>query len=459
MADWIDVREAWRVIESVVEPLATEEVPLEAARGRVVREVVRVDRDLPPFDRSAMDGFAVRAADVAAARGGTPVRLRVAGESSPGAAFAGVLAAGRAARIMTGAPLPEGADAVVPVENTSGFAGETVEIRAAVAAGSHVTRRGRERHAGDTVFTPGRRLTAADVGALAVVGAARVKVGRRARIAVLSTGNELVPHTEIPDPLHIRNSNGPMLASLAASWAAAVEAVGIAGDTPEAIEAAVRRGLDSDLLLVSGGVSMGAYDLVGRSAGRAGVRLHFERVALQPGKPTTFGTHARGAMLALPGNPVSALTTFRLFGTHVLRRLEGESAFLPGWFEMDARFDWDRRHSKWLLLPGRRVTDADRSGAARLRASNAGSGGATRSREEGGRRALDSGGSGSGHPLHPLPTGGGAAWVETVPYAGSGDLLAYARADCQIVLPPERERVREGERVLVWPLGAGSTAG
>jgi len=149
---------------------------------------------------------------------------------------------------------------------------------------------------------------------------------------------------------------------------------------------------------------MGAYDHVGRSLSRAGVRLHFEQVALQPGKPTTFGTHARGAVLALPGNPVSALTTFRLFGARALRRLEGEIAVDPDWVAMTARFTWDRRHVKWLLLPGVRVEDDHGPG------------------------------------------------VDQVPYAGSGDLLAYARADCQIVLLPSCPRIRPGEPVLVWPL-------
>jgi molybdopterin molybdotransferase len=401
---WVDVREAWKVIDSVLEPLGTEEVPIEAAAGRVVREVVRVDRDLPPFDRAAMDGFAVRAADVTGARADAPARLRVIGEATPGAPFGGAVTRGHTVRIMTGAAVPQGADGVVPVEETSGFAGDEVEIRVPVGAGSHVTPRGRERHAGEPVFSPGRRLTQADVGALAMVGIARVRVGRRARVALLSTGNELVPHAETPGPAHIRNSNAPMLEALASPFAAAVKALGIAGDTAEAVESTLRRGLESDLLIVSGGVSMGAYDHVSRSLSRVGVQLHFERVALQPGKPTTFGSHAEGAVLALPGNPVSALTTFRLFGAWALRRLEGESAFQPDWYEMAAHFDWERRHAKWLVLPGRRVAGMD-----------------------GGR-------------------------VETVPYAGSGDLLAYARADCQIVLPPDRAQVRPGQAVLVWPL-------
>jgi molybdopterin molybdotransferase len=303
---------------------------------------------------------------------------------------------------MTGAPLPSGCDCVVPVEKTSGFAGGVVSIRATASPGKHVTPRGREHRAGDEILRPGQRLDAAGVGALALVGRARVPVGRRARVSILSTGNELVALGSPVGPFQIHNSNGPMLASLAAPFAAEIVALGIAGDTLAAIEAALRRGMESDLLLVTGGVSMGAYDLVAAALARCGVRIHFERVALQPGKPTVFGTHAAGAVLALPGNPVSALTTFRLFGACALRRLEGESDSRPRWLDCPAGFAWGRRHAKWVFLPGVRAADGAR--------------------------------------------------VELVPYAGSGDLLAYVRADCQVVLPPDRMRVEPGEPVPIWPL-------
>jgi molybdenum cofactor synthesis domain-containing protein len=399
--DPIDVRAAWAAIESALAPLGDETVPLADARGRVLCTAVRVDRDLPPFDRAAMDGFAVDAATTRTARRDAPVVVDVVGESTPGAPFTAPVGAARAVRIMTGAPVPAGCDAVVPVEQTSGFDATPVELYAEVDAGRNVTRRGSERRAGDEAFVPGHRLRAADVGALAMIGVADVHVGRRARVAVLSTGNELVPHATRPGPAAIRDSNSPLLAALAAPWSAAVHVVGIAADDRAELAARIESGLAFDVLLVTGGVSMGAYDHVADVLAAAGVRMHFHGVALQPGKPTGFGTHRHGAVLALPGNPVSALTTFRLFATVALGRLEGAAEPRPELRPHPARFTWQRRNPKWVILPGRSFPDG----------------------------------------------------VRPVPYGGSGDLLAYARADCQIVLPPEVEAVRPGDPVATWPLG------
>jgi len=396
----LDVNAAWAAIESALVPLATETVALEQALGRVLRQPIGVDRDLPPFDRAAMDGYAVHAAATRGARRDAPRALRVAGEATPGAPFAGRVAGGETVRIMTGAAIPDGCDAVVPVEDSSGFASETAELYAAAETGQHVVARASERRAGDVAFAAGHRVRAADIGALATVGAARVVVGCRPRIAVLSTGNELVHHATTPGPWSIRDSNGPLVAALARAWADAVRVLAPARDDPGALAASIADGLRSDLLILTGGVSMGAYDLVGAGLERAGVRLHFRRVALQPGKPTGFGTHAQGAVLALPGNPVSALTTFRLFASVALRRLEGESECRPRFGWAPAQFAWQRRNPKWLLVPGR-------------------------------------------------STGTG---VERVDYRGSGDLLAYAGADCQIVLAGDVDRVQPGMLVQVWPL-------
>ncbi|UCE02406.1 MAG: molybdopterin molybdotransferase MoeA [Candidatus Latescibacterota bacterium] len=401
-SDWIDVREAWREIEGQVQTLPSERVGLAQAVGRVLAQPVRTDRTYPPFDRAAMDGFAVRAADVESASHESPVSLPVVGESTPGREPDDSVAPGTAIRIMTGAAVPPGCDAIVPVESTSGFGSDRVRVVSPSAPGRHIARCGVERAADDLLFDAGHRLRAADVGALAMVGATQVEVARRPRAAVLSTGNELVPVDHTPERTQIRNSNGPMLIALAAAEAE-VESIGVAADSRRDLGAAVSRGLMYDLLLVTGGVSMGAYDLVGGCLAAAGVRVHFDRVALQPGKPLLFGTHPAGAALALPGNPVSALTTFRLFGVPLLRRLQGVRRVRPVWARALARFDWERRSpKKWILLPGRRVA--------------------------------------------------GGAEVERVPYSGSGDLLAYAQADCQIVLPPTLETVSPGTPVDVWSL-------
>jgi len=398
---WKEVPEAWEVIETVVQPLGAEEVALEQAASRVLAEVVRVDRDSPAFDRAAMDGFAVRAAEVASARREAPVALQLAGESTPGSPYEGEAPAASALRIMTGAAVPPGWDSVVPVEETSGFEAQPVLVHTATLPGQNVTPRAGERRAGEDLLPPGRRLTAADIGALAMVGATRVRVGRRGRVAVLATGDEIVPHDTVPGPAQIRNSNSPMLAALAAPRARQVHLLGGAPDDPAALARAIRRGLEFDLLVLSGGMSMGAYDLVGTVLEAAGARFRFRRVALQPGKPVAFATHARGAVLALPGNPVSAFTTFRLFGRVLLACLEGDAEPRPRFVPASARFSWQRSNPRWLLLPGRRVE--------------------------------------------------GGAGVERVPYAGSGDLMAYARADCQIVLPGDVQRVAPGEAVTVWP--------
>jgi molybdopterin molybdotransferase len=405
----LDVRDAWELLHTWVPQLGTESVPLGRGLGRVLRGSVAVDRDQPPFDRAAMDGFAVRSAEVAAASRATPVRLRVAGESTPGAPFTGALPAAASVRIMTGAAVPEGCDAVVAVEETSGFESESVDVYAAATVGQHFTPRGRERQSGEVLFESGHRLGAADIGALAMVGAATLTVGRAPRVAILSTGNELVPCDQVPAPAAIRDSNGPMLAALAAPFAAEIVRLEPARDDPEELAQRIQLGLTFDALLLTGGVSMGAYDFVSRTLAANGVRLHFTRVALQPGKPAVFGTHPGGIVLGLPGNPVSVLTTFRLFAARCLRLQAGERVASPPWHLAMARFAWERTHPKWLLLPGRRVAVSE-AGAAAIAA------------------------------------------VDRVPYAGSGDLLAYARADCQIVLPPEIERLTPGDPVPVWPL-------
>jgi len=408
VSDWIQIEDAWSHIEREVGALAQEDVDLHAARGRVLATVVRADRDFPPFDRAAMDGFAVRSVDVRAASSHAPIELDIVGEATPGNAYLGSGDAPGAVRIMTGAPLPAGWDRVVPVESTSGFDGPTVRVFAALHPGANVSRRGIERTAGDTLYEPGHRVRDVDVGILAMAGVSRVRVVRRPHVAVLSTGDELVAYDQQPGPTQIRNSNAPMLAAMAGTEGE-VHLLGRVADTRAATAEAVSRGLRHDVLLITGGISMGAYDWVGTALEAARVEVHFRRVALQPGKPVLFGTHPAGVVLALPGNPVSAYTTVRLFALPVLRRLQGMRRTRPLWVRAAARFAWRRRGPKCILLPGR-IADA------------------------------------------------GAA-VERVPYTGSGDLMAYARADCQIVLPCTQESVQPGDPVWVWPLDPAFSPG
>lgn len=400
-SDWIQLEEAWRLMEAHTPHLDSETVPLEQVCGRVLAQPLQADRDYPPFARAAMDGFAVRCADVQQATADAPVHLQVVGESLPGQAFTGAWRAGTAVRIMTGAPVPDGWDAIVPVEHTSGFATDPVGLRRGAVSGDNIAPLGCERRAGEPVYAAGRRLLATDVAALAMLGVTQVDVGRRPQVAVLATGNELVPSEQTPARTQIRDSNTPLLTALV-STDAHVHSLGRSPDVPGELAVRLARGLLSDVLLLTGGVSMGAYDVVEEGLEAAGVVVHFRRVAIQPGKPVLFGTHAGGAVLALPGNPVSALTTCRLFALPLLRRMQGMGETRPRWSRCTARFRWARRSERCLFLPGRRVE-------------------------------------------------GGEA-VERVPYTGSGDLLAYGASDCQIVLPRKMRQVAPGDSVPIWPL-------
>ena len=299
-------------------PPEAEAVRLEDAAGRVLREAVAATADSPPFTKAMMDGFAVRAAD-----GGG--RLRVVGESAAGEASPPHVGAGTTARIMTGAPLPAGADAVVPVEEAAED-GEFVTLPAA-NAGRNVLRRGSVTAAGDPIVAAGGPVTPRTVACLAEFGVAELSVSRRARVAYLATGDELVPFAETPGPSQIRNSSEPMLAAQAASWGAEWRPLGIAGDDADALAAAVERGLDADVLLLSGGVSAGKYDLVPGVLAAAGVREVFHKVAVKPGKPLWFGVREAGArrtlVFGLPGNPVSSMVCAEVFVRPAVDRLHG----------------------------------------------------------------------------------------------------------------------------------------
>jgi molybdopterin molybdotransferase len=303
----ISVDEARAIVREHAAPLnETEDVALAAAAGRVLAGPVRNDRDDPPFDRAMMDGFAVRAADTVPA----PARLRVVGRIAAGAAELPEVPAGGAAWINTGAPLPPGADAVVPVEQTR-EAGDAVEIEAAVEPGAAVMAHGTLARAGD-VAAEGL-LTPARIAVCASVGADPVRVVRRPRVAVLATGSEL---RGAPGAHQIRNSNGPMLRALLRDYE--VLDLGVAGDDPAELERALREGLAADVLVTTGGVSKGEHDLVRpglEALGREGLGLdvRFHGVALQPGKPVLFAAHASGVAFGLPGNPVSALVCAELF--------------------------------------------------------------------------------------------------------------------------------------------------
>lgn len=304
-------------------PDGSETIRLEVARGRVLAESVRSDVDLPPYDRVAMDGYAVRSADVRRPN----TTLDVVETIHAGEVPRVRLTKGQACRIMTGAPLPRGADAVVMVENTRAVEeGARVLVSTSVGPGENFCPRGEDLKRGAVVLSPGRLLGPAEAGILATVGKARVPVRRRPRVTILSTGNELVAPSRKPGPGKIRNSNAFSLAHFVEMGGGVVAGMKTVRDRKDKIEEAVGLGLRSEILLLTGGVSMGAADFVPEVLEESGVRVHFHRVAIKPAKPILFGTHPKGLVFGLPGNPISSFLALSLFVLPALRRRLG----LPG---------------------------------------------------------------------------------------------------------------------------------
>jgi molybdopterin molybdotransferase len=297
--------------------MPAERVPLGDAHRRVLRDEVRADTDSPPFRRSIRDGFAVRAEDVAR----VPRELDVIGESRAGLSFDGVVGSGLCAEIMTGAEVPAGADAVVMIEDTERLSGSRVRILKSVDRGRSVQDPGTECHAGDLILSPGRRIHAGDVGILASLGRAQVAVSRKPTVAIVSTGDELVGVDQVPGPAQIRNSNSLTLAAEVAEAGGDATLLGIARDDPAELREKIGRALGSDIVITSGGVSMGKYDLVAGVFRDFGVQVEFEKVAMKPGKPTVFGWKDRTFVFGLPGNPVSTIVSFRLFIRPLIRRM------------------------------------------------------------------------------------------------------------------------------------------
>ncbi len=393
----IAVEEALQTILREAEPLGTERLPLREAAGRVLAEEVAADSDQPPFPKAMMDGYALRAADLRV----VPAELAVVEEIPAGRVPARALREGETARIMTGAPLPEGADAVQKVERTEEAGPGRVRILEAVSPGAHVASQGQEIRAGESVLHSGTRLTPPRLGVLASVGRAQAWVVRAPEVNIAVTGDELVEAGRVPGPGRIRNSNGPALAARARAMGARVGEMGIIPDDPEALRECIRRGLGRDFLLLSGGVSMGVHDLVEEALAAEGVNLLFRKVAIRPGKPAVFGRKGSCLVFGLPGNPVSSLVIFEVLVAPSLRKRMGmgspEGRFLEAALEEEVR----QSPGRTAYLPGN-LRFAD--GSARIR---------------------------------PVPT------------RGSADLLAHSRADALFIVPSERDFLPAGERVRV----------
>jgi molybdopterin molybdotransferase len=320
----VTIEEALALVLDRVRPPAPELVPIDLAAGRVCAADVLAVVDLPPFASSAMDGYAVRAAD-------TPGALRLTGRSSAGTPATREVGPGEAIAISTGGVVPVGADAVVPIEQTAA-AGETVEVDA-VAASDNVRPSGGDVRAGEIVVAAGTALGAAQIGAAAAAGVAAIACGPRPRVAVVPTGSELRKPGEPLEPGQIYESNGALLAALCRSAGAEVTQHGAVADDEGETRALLEAALEADVLVTSGGVSMGVKDLVRSSLAALGAEEVFWRVAVRPGKPVAFAVRGSTLVFGLPGNPVSSLVAFELFVRPALRALQGAEPgpfYLPG---------------------------------------------------------------------------------------------------------------------------------
>ena len=296
-----------------------EEVALDRATGRILAEGIAADRDSPAVARSVRDGFAVRAIDL-------PGLLQVIGEVRAGQRFEGAVGPGQAVEIMTGAPVPAGADAVVMVEHTSREQGHEGMVRIDRSAEPHqfVNQQGCEAKAHETVLHPGKRLDYSDIAMLAAFGRARVRVYRPPEVAIVATGDEIVEVHEAPEEFQIRNSNAYSLASQVNRAGGVPRILPLARDTVEHTTQVVNQAVSTDLILLSGGVSAGKYDVVEEVLANFGARFYFDRVLIQPGQPLVFGAASGKFFFGLPGNPSSTMVTFEVFARAALELLSGQ---------------------------------------------------------------------------------------------------------------------------------------
>jgi len=371
--------------------LLTEQVSALEAAGRILAEDVTADRDYPPFPRSARDGFAVRAADV-------PGDLRVIGEVRAGELYSGEVTAGEAVEIMTGAPLPEGADAVVMVEHTE-RSGNRVQVSRSLKVGENFNPQGIEAKHGSTVLTAGRRLGFAEIALLAMVGRECVTVYRRPRVAILPTGDEIVEAGQAPEAFQIRNSNAWSMAVQVARAGGDPQILPIARDNYESTHNLMLQGLETDLLLLSGGVSAGKYDIVERVLADLDAQFFFDRVLIQPGQPLVFGTARGKFFFGLPGNPASTMVTFEVFARAAVELLSGANEAPLRLLQAPLSKELSQRPGLTRFLPAQVSADG--------------------------------------------------STVTPEPWQGSGDVNSLARANAFLVTEPDRESWAAGEMIRV----------
>jgi molybdopterin molybdotransferase len=384
---------------AAIAPSHKERLAAVDALGRVVAEDLRADRDYPPFPRATRDGYAVRAADVQR----VPAKLRVIGQIKAGDTFSRTVNAGECVEIMTGASVPSDADAVVMVEFTRTDR-ESVLIERSVAVGENVVPRGAESRQGDVVLSRGTRLRAQEIAVATTIGCAQISVFAKPRVAILSTGDEVVELEQQPGPVQIRNSNAYSLAAQIARAGGEPVRLPIAPDEKARLRDLIEQGLTADLLLLSGGVSMGKYDLVEQVLTELGAEFYFTGVKIQPGKPLVFGKVSGKYYFGLPGNPVSTMVTFQLFARAILDALAGVKPQPLPFVSAQLKSEFKTKTGLTRFLPARLLPDITQP------------------------------------------------QVEPVPWNGSGDVFAQSKADCLLVVPPDRERIPAGTMVTILPL-------
>ena len=378
--------------------LPSEKVPLRHALGRVLAEEVVADRNYPPFPRSTRDGFAVRAADLAPC----PAELDLLGEIQAGSWFDGTVRPGQCVHIMTGAPVPEGADAVVMIEHTRNSDSGKVIVERSLSSGENLVPRGSEGKKGARLLPCGRHLGSGEIGLLASVGKAEVVVTQQPRVAVLPTGNELVPLDQEPEWFQIRNSNAAALCAQILAVGALPRPLEIAPDRYGPLRDLMVKGLEADLLVITGGVSMGKYDIVEQVLADLGAKFYFTGVAIRPGKPLVFGSIEGRFFFGLPGNPISTFVTFEMFVRPALDSLSGAPS------------------SPLIFLRARLSSPLE----------------------------LD-GGSTSFLPAQ-VDVRESEPVVELIAWRGSGDLVGLASANCLLVAHPDQTHLPSGTWVDVW---------
>ncbi len=337
-------------LAAVQQDIPEETVPLVLSLGRVLSKPIVASENIPARANSAMDGYAVLAEDVTQATVETPAKLQVIGESAAGSMFEGTVGRGQAVRIMTGGIVPDGANAVIEVESTSEADG-IVDVRRAVSLGTSVREAGEDIRAGEEIIPQGKRLRSGDIGVLASLGVTNVPVRVKPKVGIIATGNEIVDPVVTPKPGQIRNSSTPALYAACTEAGAEPVDLGIAGDDREELEEKLEIGLRYDILLTTGGVSAGEYDLVQHVLPEMGVDVLFHKVRIKPGKPVLFGTRAddgkQTLVFGLPGNPVSSLVVFRQFVVPVIHGLLGQQnprVRVPARLATTIKKDDNKRH-------------------------------------------------------------------------------------------------------------------